>query len=814
MIEKIRKGKGARGLSEYLLAKNDHNGDIRPRSDIIGGTLAGRTARELSAEIGMLRRMRPNLQTAVGHVSLRVPEGDRPLSDQEWTAIGDRWAAEMGMDSYCTVCHGDHIHIMFSRIISDGSVVSDSHDYRRGEAAVRKIEQEFGLVQVEPSHLLEPEKSLTHKTAPRKGDFMAMENGKVPARLFVQNALDALMEQRPNAIRFIHDLEALGIVVEPNVAGTGKLSGFAYHFGDYRFTSASLGRGYTLSNMQKKGLSYESDGDLEAIRAAKDRAASFIAGERAGDGQANPADAEGVAGVAPGDSRPDLIEPGADGPDGGGFRQGTGYTEGAHAAADPGGCGLDKNADVGVDTRPRAEISEDGAGSAPESHAGRAGGKRMDDRSEGGAEAQGADAGDAWANAGADSNAHIAVLGDNGGGGDAGRSLGADDFREVPLMAWNSRFKQASARKHGKSQNERQSVDRDAEYQRMREAAHMADLVAYMGDLGMEVKRDGVKDYVVEDRYRVTKKQAGHFVWCSWDQSRGGDSISFLTDELGLSFQQALADLAGSRMVSRHEMAMKQSIRSLDLPKASIHGDLIMEYLENRGISQKTALHAQGAGFLRFVDYKDIPAVAFCGLGDNGRLQSMTLRLTQPIRSWNGEIEITKLDIRHSDKSYPAIWRGGDPILPSDKSLWIVEGGIDALAIMDWHTAHQSAAPDIIVSGGAGVRSFLDQAHVRAMLSRAVVVYVAMENEKNHETQAKTDAAHQKQIEKLQALGCDVIAWRPPLGSKDVADAWQQRVLAEASNPLAHMRQEPKVGSNAAAAAGVFVARPSSTLAP
>lgn len=386
-------------------------------------------------------------------------------------------------------------------------------------------------------------------------------------------------------------------------------------------------------------------------------------------------------------------------------------------------------------------------------------------------------------------------------------------------MAWNSRFKQASAAKRrAKEQAERgplDMVERQAEFERLREAAHGADLIAYMRDFGMEVKRDGVKDWMVEDRYRVTKKQ-DHFVWCSWDQSRGGDPIAFCVEELGLSFQQALADLSGSHIiVPRHEMPMTPGIRSLDLPKVSIHGDLIMEYLENRGISRKRVLRAQGAGFLRFVDYKNIPAVAFCGLGDAGRLRSMTLRLTQPIRSWNGETEITKLDIRHSDKSYPAIWRGDDPVLPSGKSLWIVEGGIDALAIMDWHMAHQSATPDIIVSGGAGVRSFLDQPHVQGMLARAVVVYVAMENEKTHETQAKTDAAHQKQIEKLTAIGCNVVVWRPPLGSKDVADAWQQRVLPEASNPLAHMRQEPKQEPKGAdAAKPISATRPSSTLAP
>ncbi|MDA8154558.1 MAG: hypothetical protein M0003_17895 [Acidithiobacillus sp.] len=373
-------------------------------------------------------------------------------------------------------------------------------------------------------------------------------------------------------------------------------------------------------------------------------------------------------------------------------------------------------------------------------------------------------------------------------------------------MAWNSKFKQASAAKRrAKEQSERGPLDmkRQAEFERLRAAAHGADMIAYMRDFGMEVKRDGVKDWMVEDRYRVTKKQ-DHFVWCSWDGSRGGDPIAFCVEELGRSFQQALADLSGSRIILPGR-ELKPGIASLDPkpPMISRRGDLVMEYLENRGISRKTVLRAQGAGFLRFVDYQGVPAAAFCGLDDNGRLRSMTLRLTQPIKSWNGETEITKLDIRHSDKSYPAIWRG------DNQSLWIVEGGMDGLSVLDWYRAHQSANPNIVVSGGAGVRSFIDQPHVQRMLARAIVVYVAMENEKNHETQAKTDAAHQKQIENLQALGCNVVAWRPPLGSKDVADAWAAGALPDAHDPLAHMQEEQK--SADAAVNLIPAARSSST---
>ena len=106
---------------------------------------------------------------------------------------------------------------------------------------------------------------------------------------------------------------------------------------------------------------------------------------------------------------------------------------------------------------------------------------------------------------------------------------------------------------------------------------------------------------------------------------------------------------------------------------------------------------------------------------------------------------------------------------PSDGALWIVEGGTDALAVMDWYRPHRVAAPSIVVSGGAGVRAFLDQPHVQGLLRKSATVYLSLENEKDQETQIKTDAAYQRQAEKIQTLGCQIVLWRPPLGSKDVA---------------------------------------------
>jgi hypothetical protein len=355
--------------------------------------------------------------------------------------------------------------------------------------------------------------------------------------------------------------------------------------------------------------------------------------------------------------------------------------------------------------------------------------------------------------AGTDQQVDGSVLDSDGGGGGVGGGVGADDFGEVPLMAWNTRFKQASARKHGKSQNERQDVDRQREFERLRDAARGADLVAYMRGLGLDIKKDGVKDWAIDGQYRVTQKQ-DHFVWCSWDQSRGGDAILFLVDELGLSFQQALFDLSGSALAPVKKPRNMASVQHFPSPPPiSRDSDLVLGYLEDRGISRSTIMHAQGAGFLRFVDYAGTPGAAFCGYDSAHHLRSMAVRLLRPIQSWDGGKQITKIDVKRSDKSFPAIFRGGDPILPSDRSLWIVEGGTDALAVLDWYKASKIAAPDIVVSGGSGVRAFLDQPHVQSLMGAVSTVYVALEREKDPETQARTDADHQRQIQKIQGLG-------------------------------------------------------------
>lgn len=312
MIENIEKGRGFRGTLNYVFASVDAEKRPRETVEVVGGTMAGRSPRELSAEFGALRRQRPKLGIAVCHASLRLAPGDRPLSREEWAQAGKAWAEGMGFDSYVLVSHGDHLHIVASRIRADGSVVSDSNDFARGERLVRGIEQELGLVRVEASHLLDPTRQREHRKALTRGEVAQAERGQLPPAEFVRQAIERKLNAGPcTAPEFVAALEAEGISVRPNLASTGRLNGFGYEFDNQPMTAKQLGGAYTLKHLQGRGLSYEPSRDHQRLRDRSTRPEGVSPGDR---GSSLGAD-QAAAGANAGADRDGVSELGrSDGP--------------------------------------------------------------------------------------------------------------------------------------------------------------------------------------------------------------------------------------------------------------------------------------------------------------------------------------------------------------------------------------------------------------------------------------------------------------------------------------------------------------------
>lgn len=288
-IGKLIKGANPNGLVDYLLGATDNQGRDRPKVAIIGGTL-GFDGASAKRQFATLRKLRPSLTKNIVHMSISLPAQDRELSDDEWSAVGDHWAVGMGFQAYLTVCHGDHIHIAASRIRLDGSVVSDSHDYRRSEALIREIEQRFELIPLEPSHLLKPDRKADHITAPKSGELEMAAKGEISSKAQLQGLLSDLTATPVTASDFVDALEACGVDVRPNVSPTtGRLSGFAFGLNGTVLSASALGRGFSLKNLEKRGFSYVKDRDFEKLSRAKERSLVLAASDAAGDEHGNAA---------------------------------------------------------------------------------------------------------------------------------------------------------------------------------------------------------------------------------------------------------------------------------------------------------------------------------------------------------------------------------------------------------------------------------------------------------------------------------------------------------------------------------------------
>uniref|UniRef100_D5X3W5 DNA topoisomerase n=1 Tax=Thiomonas intermedia (strain K12) TaxID=75379 RepID=D5X3W5_THIK1 len=292
MIAKAIKGRGFRGALAYDLGKE--------QGRILASNMAGRTPRELAAEFGAVRRLRPNLGKAVLHVSLSAAVGEK-LTDAQWQQIAQHYLRGMGLTNnpFIVTRHTDteheHIHLLVSRITLSGKVVSDGRDYARQEVLMREIEKEFGLQSVAPSRA-------SLRKAAQKGEIeYALRTGQPSSRQRLQQLCDAAAAGCDSFTTYVERLEAVGVEVVPVVQrGGAKLSGLSYRLEGVLMKGSDLGRGYAAAGIQQRGVSYEQDRDVAAVRRCSERQAARAFGAADRVGAPGEASARGGSGDEPG----------------------------------------------------------------------------------------------------------------------------------------------------------------------------------------------------------------------------------------------------------------------------------------------------------------------------------------------------------------------------------------------------------------------------------------------------------------------------------------------------------------------------------
>ncbi|EDT6685713.1 relaxase/mobilization nuclease domain-containing protein [Salmonella enterica subsp. enterica] len=287
-MQKISRGKNFSGVVLYALKPGSHH---KCTPYIIGGNMDGSDAGDLIAEFDATKTLRPDVAKPVWHNSLRLPKNEA-LTDAQWSGIADDYMSRMGFSEThlrCYVLHddaaGQHIHIIASRIdLSNRSLYLGKNENLISTRIIQQLEIDHHLTKTKgPELVASPSPaSLSRKSPPQKPiipipkpkklsrneAMMEKYKGELSPKSVIQEALEALLVDKPSTTDFVMQLAANNIKALPNIASTGKMNGFSFEYQGIAFKASQLGKGYSWSALQNR-LDYQPERDNAFLFALK-----------------------------------------------------------------------------------------------------------------------------------------------------------------------------------------------------------------------------------------------------------------------------------------------------------------------------------------------------------------------------------------------------------------------------------------------------------------------------------------------------------------------------------------------------------------
>ena len=292
------------------------------------------------------------------------------------------------------------------------------------------------------------------------------------------------------------------------------------------------------------------------------------------------------------------------------------------------------------------------------------------------------------------------------------------------------------------------------------------DGIAYLRHRGYEVIRD--------NRYCLSAKRGGREVYrCVFDPGGGyfwrhvngtiiGDSITLVCREEQIGLRDAIDRLALVGWSGRdHHLpvtAPNQRISNgLRLPTDTEDTHRAgQRFLHDQGISGAIMNHAEAQGALSYA----ARAVVFVGYNEAFDVRSVT---------WlhYARTPVRKRIARGSDVSYPTVLHG------DARLVWLVDEGLDGLALLTTLRAIGLPLPTVIVTNAAAGRQVLWRQHVQILIKSAAMIFVVGAR------QTPTEPADQAKIRyhPLHALVrglakryCQMTFWWPDRGFRSIAE--------------------------------------------
>lgn len=194
---------------------------------------------------------RPDIKNPVGHITLSLPPSTGRIEPSKWEQLVTELRSQIGLnDSFPTMVvrhedtDHDHVHLIFSRVSIDSKVHDQSNIGLRCMSAERVLEHRFDLPLVPTSRAA---------ASLKKGEIeKALRTGQMPARIEIQRSLDSALLDRPSLSIFIERLQIAGITATPNIAESGKMSGFSFSRDGVAFKASQIGKQYGWQSLSER----------------------------------------------------------------------------------------------------------------------------------------------------------------------------------------------------------------------------------------------------------------------------------------------------------------------------------------------------------------------------------------------------------------------------------------------------------------------------------------------------------------------------------------------------------------------------------
>lgn len=249
--------KQIKGKDFFWVLKYNQNKVDKGEAIILETNLSSKSVVNQTKEFNIVRQQKPNLSKAVYHVSLNLPYTDK-LTDEKFADLAREYLDGMGFDSnaYIVYRHFDtehsHVHVVTNRVKYSGEVVSDSQDYKRSEALVRKLEVKYNLTQF----IAKQESNVLSKGEIEK----CLRTGNVPERLELQNIIFEILNQNNSLEEFIKKLKQNGVKAKLNKSSTtGYISGISFEFKGINYKGSGVHKNASWNNIKTKIRNYEQD---------------------------------------------------------------------------------------------------------------------------------------------------------------------------------------------------------------------------------------------------------------------------------------------------------------------------------------------------------------------------------------------------------------------------------------------------------------------------------------------------------------------------------------------------------------------------